>query len=170
MKKNLKRARFWARLCCLSTIVQFVFCLAGILLSAPAPDGALASIGWAWTKLALGGIAVASTMFGAYRSAYPPVRVDVTRYIALAVCLDGLTDVANYAYPSEWHRWLWAFAYPYSFFGTLAIIYSFHFPGGPRKKFRFKAKWPSWAKARWSPTPRHHRPSPQPHPRPATPA
>lgn len=171
--ENYKKARRWARLCFIVTVAKFVFCVAGIALSGPAPppdDILFDHIAFGWAKIGFFVFVTGMSLIPFYRKALlpQPERVDTRRYMALAIGLDGVIDVIRNIWPHELHAWLWPFSYPFAIFLVLAMHFDFSDPNDkPRKKRKFKAKWPAWIKKRWPAAPRHHRPQPQPQPQPS---
>ena len=173
---HLRKARKYARLFFITTATKFALCLIGVMFSGPAPPPNVTffdNIYFGWAKVGLCVFIVGLSLIPFYRELMlkETERVDTRRYIGFGFGLDGLTDVMRMAWPSEWHAVLWPFGFPFMVFFLLAThhYYSDDSDGKPRKKRRFKAKWPAWAK-RWSQIPRHHRPptpAPAPSPRPS---
>ena len=170
---SLRKARKYARLCFLSTVGEIAFCLIGVIFSGPAPPPEVTifdNIYFGWAKVGICVLMVGVSLVPFYRDLMlqETERLDARRYIGFAFGLDGLTDVIRMTWASEWHAWLWAFSFPFVAFFILAMhhYYTDDSDGKPRKKRKFKAKWPAWAK-RWSQIPRHHRPAPTPTPTPS---
>ena len=170
-----KKSRRWARLCFLTSAIKIAFCVAGVMFSGTTlpPDTSnfnwFNHIGVGYAKIGFLVFVGGLTLIPFYRKVMlpQPERVDARRYMALAFGLDGLVDIIRITWPHEWHSHLAWFNFPFTIFLVIAMHYDLSDPNNrPRKKRKFKAKWPAWIKKRWSPTPRHHQPTPQPNPQP----